>query len=194
MAGHMDALAGLSDDEDSDAEKAGKALVSGADAAAGQKAAEAPVGSGVAEQPPAKKPKPGFSNDFFRALVNGTAHADVAPAAADKKAKKASVDGQEAEKVDYADLVRHGHSAPAHSKGRGRGRGRGPPTSKPEPVSAWRWGSGDGSEGSTEGAGRGEGGGKGGDDGPPRKRTGLGLAAARPGEGPEEGDPKYGGF
>jgi len=136
------------------------------------------------------RPTVGFSNDFFRALVNG--------AATEESTGESKECGEEASKdddasggdpVDYKDLLRCGfRGAPSPGKGGGRGRGRGRgggrsswKQSKPEPVTAWRWGSGDGEEKKLiAGPGRGGGGkvdisaGRGRGDNPV-KRRGLGA-------------------
>merc|ERR1719245_2978209 len=86
----------------------------------------------------------GFSNDYFKALVN----ANSAPSATEEKGKppQEADQSEQADKpqVDYSDLVRCGlPKAPERNRGRGRGRHRSK-VSRPDAPSTWKWGCGDG--------------------------------------------------
>eukprot|EP00931_Biecheleriopsis_adriatica_P119444 TRINITY_DN94666_c0_g1_i1.p1 TRINITY_DN94666_c0_g1~~TRINITY_DN94666_c0_g1_i1.p1 ORF type:complete len:180 (+),score=43.20 TRINITY_DN94666_c0_g1_i1:23-562(+) len=179
MAGHMDALAGLSDSNGSEEEEA--------DAKEEEK-----TETQEALQPAAKKTKTGFGNDYFRALMNGGPELSQT---ADTAEKDSAGDAEEAvaatAALGYSDLLKAGlrkDELKGKGKAKGKkGRGRAPPKILSNTKESWNWGRGDGELGvlprSEGGRGRGRGAGgdaenhEGDEDAPKPRRPRAGLGS-----------------
>eukprot|EP00927_Polykrikos_kofoidii_P062821 TRINITY_DN57614_c0_g1_i1.p1 TRINITY_DN57614_c0_g1~~TRINITY_DN57614_c0_g1_i1.p1 ORF type:complete len:158 (-),score=39.71 TRINITY_DN57614_c0_g1_i1:48-521(-) len=153
---HMDPLSGLDEGEDeSDQERQDANLVK--KQKKDKNVEEAPENT-VVEEPLAKRPKGGFSNDYFRALVNAgpAVEADGNENSVEEQADEGVMDHVSAVGggggVGYTDLLRCGLGSvgarrACASGGRGNGRGHGKAQRRSATVGApesWLWSRGDG--------------------------------------------------